>query len=171
MGKFADHEIDYVRWQNRSCRFYLGARLLNRNELHAPAVYSAAIAIELLLKATLIYWDRSFNPKDGGHGMAKLMRMVSNKASNAKQFAVPAYFYHDQRYLTVSRYPTNGKGYIVPSSFTDDLDEVFANLVLLVPFQHNTELKRALSGKDRRGLLTLRYKNQQMRRLRLGLQA
>ena len=64
MGEFADNEIDYVRWQNRACRFYLGARLLHRSEFQAPAAYSAAIAFELLLKATLIYWDQSFDPLD-----------------------------------------------------------------------------------------------------------
>jgi HEPN domain-containing protein len=169
MGNFADHEIDYVRWQNRASRFYLGARLLHRNEMHAPAAYCSAISCELLLKATLIYWDRSFNPLNGGHGMAKLTRMVKNKAHNAKQFAMPAYFYHEKRYLTVSRYPTTGKGISIPSSFRDDLDKVFTDLILFVPFQHNTDLKRALSGKDRPSLLALRYKNQQMRRLRQAL--
>ena len=99
------------------------------------------------------------------------MRMVKNKARNAKQLAIPTYFYHEQRYLTVSRYPTNGKGLCIPSSFREDLDKVFVDLVLLVPFQRNTELKRALSGKDRTALLALRYKNQQMRSLRKGLSA
>lgn len=169
MGKFADHEIDYVRWQNRACRFYLGARLLHRNELHAPAAYSAAIACELLLKATLIYWVRSFNPLEGGHGMGKLIRMVKNKARNAKQFTIPNYFYHEQRYLTVSRYPTNGKVVATPFSFREDLDKVFVDLILLVPFQYNTDLKRDISGEDRSALLALRYKNQQMRRLRQSL--
>ena len=169
MAKFTDNQVDYVRWQNRACRFYLGARLLYRNALHAPAAYSAAMAIELLLKGTLIYWDRSFNPLDGGHGMAKLMRMVQNKARDAKQFAIPEYFYHERRYLMVSRYPSNGKGYVIPSSFREDLDTVFVSLILLVPFQHNTELKRALSGRDTKELMALRYKNQQIRRLRSGL--
>ena len=169
MSKFSEHEVDYVRWQNRAYRFYLGARVLHRNMLYTPAVYSAAMAIELLLKATLIYWDRSFNPLDAGHGMAKLARMVKNKACNANAFAVPEYFHFEQRYLTVSRYPSNGKGFLVPASFLQDLDRVFADLVLLVPFQHNTELKRALFGQDRSGLLCLRRENQQMRRLRQGL--
>lgn len=169
MENFANHEIEYVKWQNRACRFYLGARLLHRNKLHAPAVYCAVMASELLLKATLIYWDLSFNPIDGGHGIAKLMHMVRNKARNANKFTIPCYFYYEQRYLTVSRYPTNEKGIGVPSSFREDLDKAFADLVLLVPFQHNTELKHALSGRDRSALLALRYKNQQMRHLRQGL--
>lgn len=171
MGSFAEHEVDYVRWQNRAFRFFVGARVLAQHELHAPAVYSAAIALELLLKATLIYWDRTFNPLDAGHGTAKLTRMVRNKVRNAKHIQVPEYFYFEQRYLTVARYPSNGKGYVVPPSLVEDLDRVFAELVVLVPFQHNTELKRALAGTDRKALLALRKSNGQMRKLRQALLA
>ena len=170
MSNIATYEREYVAWQNRAHRFYLGARLLHRNELYAPAAYSAAIAIELLLKGTLAYWDRSIDPVDAGHGMAKLVRMVKNKASNSKGLMVPTYFYHEQRYLNVSRYPMNGKGIAMPPSFVEDLDRVFADLVLLVPFQHNTELKRALAGRNRSDLTALRQKNQQMNRLRTALQ-
>lgn len=170
MSTIASYEREYVVWQNRAHRFYLGARLLHRNELYAPSAYSAAIAIELLLKGTLVYWDRSFNPLDAGHGIAKLTRMVKNKARNAKGLVVPTYFYHEQRYLSVTRYPTNGKGIGMPPSFVEDLDRVFADLALLVPFQHNTELKRALAGKNRSGLTALRHKNHQMKRLRAALQ-
>jgi HEPN domain-containing protein len=171
MSEFAAHEVDYVRWQNRAFRFYAGARLLARNELHAPAVYSAAIALELLLKATLIYWDRSFDPLDAGHGIAKLARMVRNKAKNAKHVLIPEYFYFEQRYLTVARYPSNGKGFSIPPSLLEDLDRVFTELVVLVPFQHNTELKRALAGRDPKSLSALRRANRQMRKLRQALLA
>ena len=166
----ATHERTYVAWQNRALHFYLGARLLHRNELYLPAAYSATMALELFLKATLIYWDRSFDPLSVRHGMAKLTRMVRNKVCNAKDFAVPPYFYHEQRYLHVSRYPAEGKGVTIPAFFVEDLDRVFADIICLVPFQHNTQLKRALCGKDRSALLTLRHKNQQMRRLRKLLQ-
>jgi HEPN domain-containing protein len=171
MGSFAEYEVDYVRWQNRAFRFFVGARVLAQRELHAPAVYSAAISLELLLKATLIYWDRTFNPLDAGHGMAKLTRMVRNKAKNANHIQVPEYFYFEQRYLTVARYPSSGKGFLVPPSLLEDLDRVFAELVVLVPFQHNTELKRALAGVDRKALLALRKSNGQMRMLRQALVA
>ena len=171
MGDFAAHEVDYVRWQNRAFRFFVGARLLATNQLYAPAVYSAAIAVELLLKATLIYWDRTFDPLDAGHGIAKLTRMVRNKARDATHVQVPEYFYFEQRYLTVARYPSNGKGFLVPPSLLEDLDRVFAELVVLVPFQHNTELKRALAGKDPKSLSALRRGNRQMRKLRQALLA
>jgi HEPN domain-containing protein len=162
------HEVQYVVWQNRALRFYLGARILHRNVLYAPAAYSAAMATELLLKGTLIYWDRSFDPLDAGHSMAKLVRMVKNKARSAKALDVPAYFYKEKRFLNASRYPCDGKGIAIPASFLEDLDKVFADLILLVPFQFNTELKHALSGKNRSALLALRYKNKQMQRLRNG---
>lgn len=76
-------EVEYVRWQNRATRFYVGARLLYSNDMFAPAAYCASQAIELLLKATLVFWDRSFNPEAAGHAMAKLVRSVRNKARNA----------------------------------------------------------------------------------------
>jgi HEPN domain-containing protein len=169
VNTIAAHEHDYVVWQNRALRFYLAFRVLHRRALYAPAAYCAAMAIELLLKATLIYWDRSFSPLDAGHGMAKLARMVANAAPGADGFSVPRYFYHEQHYLTVSRYPTAGKGLVIPSSFLDDLDSVFADLVLFVPFQHNTELKHALRGEDRSVLNALRSGNRHVRRLRSAL--
>lgn len=163
-------EIDYVAWQNRATRFYLAARLVHRNGFLMPAAYSAAITIEMLLKATLIYWDCSFDPMAAGHGMAKLVRMVKNKAKNASAFGVPAYFYEDQRFLTVSRYPTLGKGVYFPETLVADLDKVFASLVLLVPAQsRSTELKRALSGKQRPALAAIRYQNAELKELRTYL--
>ena len=169
MGAISDRERNYVIWQNRAIRFYLGARLLYRRELYAPAAYSAAIAIELLLKATLIYWEASFKSLEAGHAIAQLARMVRNKARNAKAFSVPGYFYREKRYLETSRYPTDGKGLVVPSSFLGDLDAVIADLVLLVPFQHNTELRRTINSKSRSELDVLRAQNAQMRRLREAL--
>ena len=162
-------ELDYVIWQNRAYRFYLGARLLCRSKLYAPAAYSATMAIELILKATLVFSDDSFVPADGGHGIAKLSRMVKSKVPGSPSLEIPTYFYHEQRYLTVSRYPTNGKGVYTPASFLDDLDQVFADVLLLVSFQHNTELRQSLAGKASNSLLHLRKGNKQMKRLRTSL--
>ncbi|HKJ92673.1 MAG TPA: hypothetical protein VJ957_05865, partial [Longimicrobiales bacterium] len=69
-------EENYVIWQNRAFRFYLAARLCQRNALFAPASFCGYQALESLLKATLVYWDRSFNPQGAGHGMAKLLRTL-----------------------------------------------------------------------------------------------
>jgi hypothetical protein len=96
--------------------------------------------------------------------------MVINKACNTKGFTIPSYFFAEKRYLSVSRYPTKDKGIVIPASFLADLDKVFMDLTLLVPFQYNTELKRALAGKDRPALLALRHKNAQMQRVRNALQ-
>jgi HEPN domain-containing protein len=166
MGTVATHESEYVAWQNRSFRFYVGARCLYNSQLYAPAAYTAAMAIELILKATLVYWDKRFVPIDHGHGIAKLARMVNNKAGRHASVQVPAYFYHEQRYERTSRYPTAGKGLGIPGSFLDDLDQVFVDALLLVPFQHTTELKRVLSGRVAGKLAHLRKGNGQMRRLR-----
>ena len=166
-------EIDYVAWQNRATRFYVGARLLYLNEMFAPAAYCASQTIELLLKATLVFWDRSFVPEAAGHALAKLARWVRKKVPNATAIEVPNYFVFEQRYQSVSRYPSNSKGLGIPASFLADLDSVFSSLISLVPFQFNTELKRALSGSDTKALNALRRRNAQLRHLRksLGLTA
>lgn len=166
-------EIDYVIWQNRASRFYLAARVLHWHELAAPAAFSATQALELMLKATLVYWDKSFDPKAIGHAIAKLVRVVRNKVPCACAFDVPPYFFQEQRYHTVSRYPTGDKGLVIPASLLTDLDAAFVALVTFVPFQHNTELKRALAGRDARALGILRRSNRSIRTLRkvLGVQA
>ncbi len=46
---------------------------------------------------------------------------------------------------------------------------MFAQLVVLVPFQHNTELKRALAGRNAKALATLRFGNNEIRRIRKAL--
>jgi len=159
-------ELDYVIWQNRACRFYLAARLLHRQGLLAPAAYCATQALELLLKATLIYWDKSFHPDAPRHAMAKLLRSVRNKVPGARTFDVPRYFFHERRYQMVSRYPSGAMGLVIPSHFLADLDAAFTSLVAFVPFQHNTELKEVLSGRAARALVTLRRGNASLRKLR-----
>ena len=171
MNTFADHEYAYVEWQNRATRFYLAARRLYHSDLLTPSAYCAAMSIELLLKATLIYWDRTFVPEDTSHGMAKLARMVGNKVKGAKGFKVPEYFYFEKRFLSVNRYPTNGKGILIPGTLLQDLDAMFAYLVPLVPFQHNTELKGVLRGRSRSSLNMLRRKNVSIKSLRSALAA
>lgn len=162
-------EIDYVAWQNRAFWFYLSARLLHRHGLSAPAAHAATQSLELLLKGTLLYWDKSFQPEAAGHAIAKLVRSVRNKVPTAKEFNVPQYFYHEQRYHNVSRYPSGTKGLLIPASLITDLDAAFAQLIVLVPFQHNTELKRALAGRNAKALATLRLGNNEIRRTRKAL--
>ena len=166
MANVAQYEIDYIAWQNRATRFYLGTRLLYQKKLYAPAAYSAVMTIELLLKATLVFHSSgTFNPSDAGHGIAKMARMVNNKVPS-NQPNIPSYFYHEQRYLSTSRYVTKDRGLTIPNSFLDDLDRVFSDLISLTPFQYNSGLKRAISGKNKTELAIIRTKNLQMRKLR-----
>jgi HEPN domain-containing protein len=160
------HEYCYVEWQNRATEFYVSARMLHAAEHYRAAAYSAAISIELILKATLSYWVTGFSPEAASHGLAKLARMVRNKVPESARIVVPEYFYFEQRYLSVSRYPRKGKGLLIPSSMIDDLDTVFSAAVQLVPFQHNTQLKAALRGRNRTTLNALRRRNKQVRGLR-----
>lgn len=166
MKILTQREYDYVAWQNRATRFYLGARKLSQSDLWSPAAYCAAMALELQQKATLIYWDRGFDPVGAGHGIAKLARMIENKVPSAKGHQIPEYFYFDQLYISTTRYPRNGKGIGIPSTFLTDLDSVFARLIQMVPFQHNTELKSVLSGRNRKSLDTLRRGNTNVKELR-----
>jgi HEPN domain-containing protein len=166
MNNLPPRQREYVAWQNRATDFYVAARHLFSSEMTRPAAYSAAISLELLLKATLIYWDKTFNPTEAAHGMAKLCRIVGNKVPGAKGFRVPTYFYHEKRYLTVTRYPTGGKGVGIPGRLLSDLDAAFAKLISLVPFQHNTNLKRVLRGKLPHHLAALRAKNANFRALK-----
>lgn len=163
---FAPQEIQYVVWQNRGLRFYLAARLLYRNGLHAPAAFSATQSLELMLKAPLVYWDKSFQPEAAGHAIAKLVRSIRNKVPGARQFDIPRYFFHECRYQKVSRYPVGSKGLLIPASMLADLDATIVELVSFVPFQHNTELKSALGGRDAKSLAILRRGNASIRRLR-----
>ena len=165
-----ENERNYIIWQNRAFRFYLGARLLYLNEQYAPAAYCANQALELLLKATLVYWEKGFDPVIAGHKVAKMLRAISNKVPNGESFSCPEYLWTDGRYLSTTRYPSqSGRGFGVPGSFLEDIDKTFNDLVLLTPFQWNSNLKQALRGRNRKNLLILRRRNNYMRNLRNNL--
>jgi len=142
----SSHQTQYVIWQNRAFTFYLAARVLYHEEIFGPAAFNANQALELMLKATLAYHDSSFNPTAVGHRFASLLRALGNKVKNGSSIHVPEYFYSERRYQSVSRYPEQEMGVLVPSSFLVDLDQTFSNLLRLVPFQHNTLLKRTLAN-------------------------
>jgi HEPN domain-containing protein len=160
------HEYRYVEWQNRATEFYISARMLYASEHYRAAAYSAAITIELILKATLCYWVKGFSPEAASHGLAKLARMVRNKVPESTSLVVPEYFYFEQRYLSLSRYPKKGKGLAIPASMIEDLDTLFCAAIQLVPFQHNTQLKSALRGRKPATLTALRRRNKKVRALR-----
>jgi len=123
-------------------------------------------AIETMLKATLLYWDKSFIPQDSGHAIKKMFNVLRNKAKGQFTFEIPEYFYFEQRYQSVSRYPKNGKGLVIPSTFIEDLDKIFVQLISMVPFQFNSNLIHTLRGKVWKKLVPLRRSNSQMPRLR-----
>jgi hypothetical protein len=119
-----------------------------------------------LLKATLVYWDRSFDPEAVKHRFSSMLRIVAIKMRDKTPLNIPEYFYAEQRYQATSRYPRlGGQGLVVPGSFLSDLDEAFCNLVLRVPFQFNSELRNLLASRDsaRRRILT--KQNRHVRKL------
>ena len=80
--------------------------------------------------------------------------------------SLPGYFYEDRRYQSVSRYPSGGRGLVIPASFLVDLDRSFRELIELVPFQHNTELRRYSAASNRCLRLQLTARNTQAAALR-----
>src|SRR3989454_6572495 len=162
----SDTQREYVIWQNRAFRFYLAARVLYKARSFAPAAVWANQAVELLLKATLIYHDRSFKPEAARHRIAPMLRAISNKVRPKPSVSLPGYFYEDKRYQSVSRYPSGGRGLVIPASFLVDLDRSFRELIELVPFQHNTELRRHLAASNRSLRLQLTARNTQAAALR-----
>jgi len=163
------HERDYIVWQNRATDFYLAARVLIRAGLHRPAAFCAAQSIEILLKATLVYFDADFVPEERGHAMAKMFRMLKNRLKSRIRFKIPDYFIHDRRYMVVARYPSRGKGIGIPSSFLGDLDATFADLVTLVPFQFNSGLASVLGMRAAPQLDALEFDNGRLRDLRAAV--
>jgi HEPN domain-containing protein len=162
-------ERNYIIWQNRSVRFYIAARLLYLHEQFSAAAFCSNQALESLLKGTLVYWDTSFKPEKAKHRMERMLNSVRNKANGGSSFEMPAYFYEEKRYQSLSRYPSNGKGLGIPASFLEDMDTAFINLVCLVPFQFNSELVHILRGSRNKELKILRCKNKRIRKLRKAL--
>jgi len=161
-----ENEQQYIIWQNRAYSYYLAARLLNMKKIYKPATFCGHQALETLLNATLIYWDKSFSPIVAGHKMTKMINAIKNKVPNSKTIDIPEYIFSDQRYINVSRYPARGKGVGIPGTFINDLDDAFAKLVTLVPFQFNSKLLHSLQGDDRANLNILRKANKSIRLLR-----
>lgn len=166
MASYGHRKVEYIKWQNHAFSFYLAARLLIQKEQWGPACYCSNQALELMLKATLICWDSSFSPKAINHSFKKLRNTLKNKVPNAHGIVIPEYFYFEGRYQSTSRYPVEGKGIGIPASILDDLDRAFYDLLVLVPFQFNSNLIHALEGIKRQDLLILRFHNKQIRRMR-----
>lgn len=99
------------------------------------------------------------------HKFGKLLRTLKNKVPNATGREVPEYFYFEQRYQSTSRYPTEAGGIGIPVTFLDDLDAAFCDLVVLVPFQFNSDLIHLLAAPDSTERRVLTRRNGRSRRL------
>ena len=136
----AAKDINYIRWQNRSFWFYLAARTCGNKEFYAPAAFLSQQCVEQLVKATLIWWEPSFDPKKhGGHDLYKMEKMIREKVPDQAKFTIPDYLC-DGKYQSLSRYPADGWGLGVPSTLIPDVDWCFAALIEMVPFQCGSEL-------------------------------
>ena len=162
-------EKKYVEWQNRAFHFYLAARLLYLNQHIVTAAFCAQQSLELLLKATLLYHDKSFVPKSVNHRFKSMMDILKNKVKNTNHITIPEYFYYDQQYQSFTRYPSNKEGLFLPEDMLKDLDKCFHDLLLLVPFQSGTLLVKTLTPDNERlktKLNVFRRKNKQIANIR-----
>ena len=166
--KTKENENNYAIWQNRAFHFYLGARLLYLNRHIVTAAFCAQQSIELMLKATLLYHDKSFVPEAVGHGFRRMLNTLKNKVKNSGAVNIPEYFYYDCQYQSFTRYPSNKEGLFLPDNLLDDLDKCFYDLLVLVPYQWDTLLVKTLLNNERlkKKLNTLIRKNQQIRNIR-----
>jgi len=126
-------KVEYVIWLNRAFDFYAASKYLYtiKDQFGRVAAFCANQSVELLLKAILIYWDKSFNPKEVNHNFTALINALKNKVPNAKDIDIPNYLYYKGLYQSASRYPRGGIG--IPGTFLIDLDKCFHDLLILVP--------------------------------------
>jgi HEPN domain-containing protein len=166
--KAEENENNYVIWQNRAFHFYLAARLLCLNQHIVTADFCAQQSMELLLKATLLYHDKSFVPEAVGHRFNRMLNTLKNKVKNSGAVNIPEYFYYDDQYRSFTRYPSDKEGLFQPDNLLDDLDKCFYDLLVLVAYQRDTLLVKTLSNHEklRKKLKTLSHRNQQIRNIR-----
>ena len=151
-----DH--NYIAWQNRAFEFYLAARICCDKGLYAPTAFLSQQCVEQLMKATLLWWEPTFDPKkDGRHDLRSMSQMIQEKVNGQANFSILDYFC-DGKYQTLSRYP-DGRGFGAPR--LEDVDKLFADLIEMVPFQFNSQLFRTLLHPDAQTSPTkkARYKN------------
>ncbi len=144
--------LRYKAWQNHATRFYLGSRCLDLAGLHSSSVFCGFQAIENLLKATLLYYDPSFNPRQFNHNMERLIKEVEIKVPGAKgQVSIQPYLYYENRYQLFTRYPDDTCFKIIAHfrNYLKDLDCAFHDLLVLVPYQKNTELYKILKDQNK----------------------
>ena len=85
--------------------------------------------MELLQKATLLWYDPSFNPKRASHNLKSMEEKIRQQVPGQNCFKLPAYLF-DKLYQETSRYPhPSGKGFSLPENFMSELDAAFTNLI------------------------------------------
>jgi HEPN domain-containing protein len=124
-----EKENKYVEWQNRAFHFYLAARLLYLNQHIVTADFCAQQSLELMLKATLLYHDKSFVPESVNHRFKSMINTLKNKVKKSEHVNIPEYFYYEHQYQSFTRYPSNREGLFQPENMLNDLDKCFYDLL------------------------------------------
>ena len=170
--------MEPIKWVNRSLRFYLPARELffrNYSAYYSAIAFLGFQSVESALKASLVLWDKSFDPKKGGHNTKKMFRIYQNKVPEDLRFVdqLDPYFSDYKRYQEHPRYPRRDIALLyVDPYYLDKLDFAFCGFVCAVPRTFwMPELEPVLSGEDLFKLKVFRRRNSQMRavRRRLGI--
>lgn len=160
----------YIRWQNRAFRFYVAARCCYRKSFYAPASFLCFQSVELLQKATLLWYDPSFEPKRASHDLESMEETIRKQVPGQNCFKLPAYLF-DKSYQETSRYPLpSGEGICLPEDFISKLDTAFTNLIEMVDigFSNQSELHRTLQNPQiyPQNFEELQRNNQELERLR-----
>lgn len=162
----SEQDHTYIIWQNRAFDFYIAARACFHKGFLGPAAFLSQQCVEQLVKATLIWLDPSFEPKSVSHNLIKMSQMIREKVPSQNDFTVPEYICN---YQSLPRYPDPfSRGYPVPSTLISEVDCLFADLVEMVAFQHNSYLIRTLMKKQNYNIyyIDLELNNEQLDRLR-----
>ena len=154
--RFKGSEIEpAIIWLNRSLRFYLPTRELCYRDYRT---YNSAImflgyqTVESALKASLVLWDKSFDPIKYGHNTKKMFRIYQNKVPEDLRFVdqLHPYFEDFRRYQELPRYPNKHMAFLpVDPSYLEKLDYAFCGFACARPRSNwKTEFEHVLSGQD-----------------------
>ena len=172
--KFKFSEImEPNKWVNRSLRFYLPARelfLRNYSAYYSAITILGFQSVESALKASLVLWDKSFDPIKCGHNTKKMFRIYQNKVPEDMRFLdrLHPYFEDYKRYQEHPRYPRRDIALLhVDPCYLDKLDLAYRGFVCAVPRTFwMTELEPILSGEALFKLKVFRRRNRQIRAVR-----
>ena len=144
-----------IKWYNRVLDFYLATRelwLCDYRRYRGVILFLGFQSVESALKASLLYWDKSFNPKEYGHNTEDMFCKYQVKVPKEYRFVdkLDPYFEDYLYYQILSRYPIKGKNPpSIDPSYIEKLDYAFCGFVFAIPISPWLKVfDKILSGED-----------------------